>query len=83
MKILAKTIKGQEFIYSPKTAGRVSERNAQKVCDIVNQFKTLLGCNDNECYHVYDVSEYDNAYWYAQNRRFILHKDGTVSVKNY
>ena len=83
MKILAKSIKGKEFIYDASTAGRVSARNAQKVCDIVNNYKSILGCSEDEVYHVYDVYECDNAYYYAMNRRFILHKDGHVSVKNY
>lgn len=83
MKILAQTFQGKEYIYIPHTAGRVSAKNANKVCDLVNQFKELLGCPPERIYHVYDVCEYDAAYTYAQRRRFTLTREGNVKVKNY
>lgn len=81
MKIIAKTQKGMEFLYNPKTARRVSEKSANKICAIVNEYKYLLGSGKNECWHVYDIDKYSTAYEYAQFQEFRI-RNGIVTAVN-
>ena len=76
MVIVAKGIKGKEFFYKAQTAHKVPERNAQKVADILNACGYRF--QDGETWHVYNVDEYDNAYYYAEGQRFTYGKGGTV-----
>ena len=70
MFVLAKTIKGKEFIYSVSSARKVSKASKDIICKIANENKYLL--NDNECWHIYDVDSYDNAYY--TNKAFKIRK---------
>lgn len=79
MKIIAKAIKGQEFLYNARSARKVSARSADKICAIVNEHKFLLGSADNEVWHVYDVDQYDQAYDYAQYQTFTI-RNGIVTA---
>lgn len=76
MKIIAKSIKGQEFLYNAKSARRVSERSANVILSVLNDKRYLL--KDNEIWHIHDVDSYDNAYYYAQDQAFKIRK-GIVS----
>lgn len=80
MKILAKAIKGQEFMYSIRSAHKVSARSATVILDIVNKYRFQL--KDNEIWHIYDVDEYDTAYDVAQFQSFTI-RNGVVSAKSY
>ena len=82
MKIIAKTVKGKEFLYNPKTARKVSARSAEKILDAVNAHKSMLGAAENEIFHIYDIDKYDTAYEYAQKQAFII-RNGYVYAKNY
>lgn len=82
MKIIAKTIIGNEFLYSAKSARKVSAKSAEKILSVVNEHKSLLGLKENEIFHIYDVNEYDDAFYYAQKQSFII-RNGIVSAKNY
>lgn len=82
MLIIAKAVKGKEFLYNARTAHQVSKASAQKICEIVNQFKYLLGSNNNEVWHVYEVNEYDKAFYYAQYQKFTIRK-GIVTARHY
>ena len=82
MKIIAKTVKGREFMYNPKTARKVSERSANYICNVVNEYKYLLGSADNECWHIYDIDKYDIAYDYAMFQSFTV-RNGIVTARNY
>lgn len=82
MTIIAKTIKGKEYMYNAKSARRVADRSAVKVCEIVNKHKYLLGENENEIWHVYyHIDPFDVAYEYASMQSFSL-RNGVVSARN-
>lgn len=82
MKIIAKTIKGQEFCYNARSARKVSAASAEKICKIVNEYKYLLGTNDGEIWHVYDIDCYSKAWDYAQYQAFTI-RNGVVTARNY
>lgn len=81
MTIIAKTRIGQEYMYIPRTARKVSKKQAHVICDIVNQHKKLLDTADNECWHVYEISEYDAAFDFAQYQSFTM-RNGIVKAIN-
>lgn len=81
MIIIAKTKLGQEYLYMPRTARKVSKKHAHTICDIVNQYKYLLDTNRDECWHVYEISEYDAAFDFAQYQSFTI-KNGIVTARN-
>lgn len=76
MLVVAKTTRGTEFIYNAKSAHAVPQKHAQRIADIAN--KHLFKLSPGECWFVYDVSHYDNAYIYAQYARFTYGKNGLV-----
>lgn len=80
MKVIAKTIQGREFIYNARTARKVSARSASVILEVVNHFKFQLDPEKNEIWHIYDVCELDNAYYYAQHQAFTI-RNGVVSAK--
>ena len=82
MKVLAKTIQGREFMYSARSARKVSARSAQYILDIVNQHGFLLDKEKGEIWHIYDVDQYDAAYDYAQYQAFTVRK-GVVTARAY
>ena len=82
MKIIAKTIKGQEFMYSASSAGKVSNASADKICAIVNEHKTMLGAKENEYFKVYEIDRYSKAWDFAQFRAYTI-RNGVVTVRNY
>ena len=82
MKIIAKTITGKEFMYKPSTARKVSARSAETILKVVNEHKFLLGSAENETWHIYDIDEYDTAYFYASRQAFIIRR-GVVIAKAY
>ena len=82
MYIIAKTIKGREFMYNPKTARRVSARSAKTILEVVNRYSFLLDTERGEIWHIYEVDKYDIAYDYAQFQAFTIRK-GIVSARAY
>lgn len=80
MKVLAKTIKGQEYLYSARSAHKVSARSAKTILDIVNEYRFQL--KENEVWHIYDVGQYDAAYDYAQFQSFTI-RNGVVTARAY
>jgi hypothetical protein len=80
MKIIAKTIKGHEYMYDPRTARKVSNKNADLICKIVNEHKTILGAKENEVFHVYTIDEYSKAWDYAQYQSFTI-RNGVVTAR--
>ena len=77
MMIIAKSIKGQEFYYSPRTAHRVNARKARKVCDALNACGYMLA--ENETWYPHEVADWENAAIYAEGQRFTLHADGRIT----
>lgn len=76
MTILAKAVDGKEFLYNVRSAHFVSERNADKICKMLNELKYLL--NDGEVWWKYEVDQYDTAYVYAEEQKFTWGKRGLI-----
>ena len=81
MTIIAKTRTGREYMYIPRTARKVSKKSANAICDIVNKYKYLLDTDRCECWHVYEISEYDAAFDFAQYQSFTM-RNGIVKAVN-
>ena len=78
MTIVAKSLRGHEFMYNPRSAHAVAERKAKAICDELNKLKYLLN-NDNEVWYVHEVDQYDIApFEYAQDQRFTWGKRGLI-----
>ena len=82
MIILAKTIKGQEFLYDYTSARQVSKKSADIICKIVNEHKSVLGLKENEIFYKYEIDQYDLAYIFALDQKFTIRK-GIVTARNY
>ena len=80
MKILAKTVQGREYMYSARSARKVSARSAQYILNVVNKAGFLLDREKGEIWHIYDIDEYDTAYDYALFQSFTVRK-GIVTAR--
>ena len=58
-KLIAKTLKGKEFIHSRNDA-YFADKNADKICDALNKANYKL--KEGECWHVYDFDYAQTAY---------------------
>lgn len=76
MIIVARAVRGKEFLYSAASAHRVAEKNAQTIADALN--KAQYGITPEQVWHVFDVGMYDNAYAYGEMQGFQMRKDGTI-----
>lgn len=73
MIIVAKAIKGREYLYNPRSAHEVSAAGAEYIARVLNEYKYKL--KDNEVWHTYTISEYDQiAYVYASGQSFTRRK---------
>ena len=77
MKVLAISIRGAEFMYSPKTAHKVSAASAQKIADALNAAGYMLKDNPRGVWYIHDVDKYDTAFDYAAYQSFSVYK-GTI-----
>ena len=80
MKILAKTHKGTEFVYSARSAHAVSERSAGKILEIINAHNYRINPEKNETWHAYEIDQYSPAYYAAQDQRFTI-RNGIVKAR--
>ena len=71
MKIVAITTEGQEFLFKVKTAHKVSNAGAEKICKILNRIRYQLNA-PVEKWWVYEIDQYDMAYGYAEMQNFHL-----------
>lgn len=71
MKIVAITTDGQEFLFKVRTAHRVSNAGAEKICKILNRMKYQIK-SSAEKWFVYDIDQYDMAYDVAVMQDFHL-----------
>jgi hypothetical protein len=63
MKILAKTIKGKEFMYSRNGAVQIPESwNDAKVAAFINGINKHFKVAENETYHPYNIDQYDSVF---------------------
>lgn len=82
MFILAKTIKGREFMYNPKTARKVSAASADRILKVVNEYKFLLDVDAGETWYKYEIDKYDIAAIYAERQAFTI-RNGIVTARAY
>jgi len=68
MIILAKALKGQEYLYNAKSAHRVSIAAAETIKDVLNA--TSYHLKPGEVWHIFNVDHYDNAFVYASEQAF-------------
>lgn len=59
MTIIAKTKAGEEYMYSAKSAHKVSKASATYICEVCNEYKYRL--NGGEKWHVYEIDNYSYA----------------------
>jgi hypothetical protein len=76
MTVVARAIKGKEFLYSAASAHRVTPKKAQTIADALN--RAQYGITPEQVWFVYDVGAYDNAYAYGEMQGFQMQKDGTI-----
>lgn len=76
MKIVAKSVKGKEFLYSARSAHQVKGLSAEKMAEFLNTQKHDLKAN--EVWHVHDVGPYDNAYGYGAIQMFERKRNGQI-----
>lgn len=69
-KMIAKTIEGQEFIYSRASAHSVPVSSAAKICKALNDARYNLKAG--ECWHVYEAGQYELDYTSAGYNRFFI-----------
>lgn len=81
MKIVAKTINGQEFIYSIRTAHKVNGKNAEKIAEMLNGCGYML--KDGEKWHVYNIDQYDGGYEWAEVQSFFISKYGALKRRAF
>ena len=69
-KMLAKTMEGQEFIYSRESAHSVPISSAAKICKALNDARYNL--KPGECWHAYDCGAYEKDYTAAGYQKFSI-----------
>lgn len=79
-KMIAKTIKGKEFIYSKSTAHAVPTASAYAICDALNECKYQL--TDDQVWHVYDCDWYELEFTNAGLYRF-TRRNGYIYESRY
>lgn len=78
MLVLAKSVKGKEFLYRADSAHKVSASSADYICKVLNERKFKL--EDGSVWFKHAVDEYDTAYQYAEFQSFTNRK-GIVSER--
>lgn len=79
MIVLAKSIKGHEFIYSPKSAHGVPKSSARKIMDALNRAGYDL--KDDQVWHIHEVGSYDDASFYAGHQKFSIRKGNIYETR--
>lgn len=77
MKLIAKAVKGKEFLHSKENAFFVPDSSANKICKIMNDVKFRIN-NDTEIWHVYDYDWLQETY---VTHRLSIYK-GRVKLKS-
>ena len=80
MIILAKAVKGKEFLYSAKSAHEVSKAKADSIQETLNAIGWQL--KDGEVWHKYEIDEFDYApFGYASYQSFKVYRGTLKEVK--
>ena len=80
MIILAKAIKNHEFLYNARSAHKVPKSSASIICQALNDANYNL--QDNEIWHMYEVSYYNNAFCYAETQEFKRRNGRLIEVRH-
>lgn len=75
-KIVAKTIKGQEYTYFIRFTYQVSKANADFICKVFNDTQYNMDPFKNEYWKVYTVSDYT----YKQAFYKALYRNGIIKT---
>lgn len=76
MKVIAKSAKGQEFLYSARSAHKVPTKRADEICEALNKVQYQL--KDDEVWYIHEIDQYDTAYDYAEYQSFGFNKHGDL-----
>lgn len=76
MVVLAKSVDGQEFMYSPRSAHKVPASRAAAIRDALNGIRYDL--NDGQVWHLHEIDKYDAAYDFAEMQKFHINKSGAL-----
>lgn len=80
MKVLAKGLRGREFMYDYTSAHAVSARSAKVICDVLNEYKYDLP-SERQVWHIYDIDEWDlSTIETAKRQKFYIYR-GRVTRK--
>ena len=71
MLVLAKSSKGRDFYYSPRSAHRVSKRSAKTIAGILNENVNVV---DNFEWITHEVGCLSEAYAWAESQAFVIRK---------
>lgn len=82
MIVLAKAVKGQEFLYDASSSHAVSKASADYICKCLNDVKYQL--KENEVWHKFDsFCQYSGGWTYACQQKFTKYKGKIKEVKHY
>ncbi len=76
MVVLAKSIAGQEFMYSARSAHKVPAKRAAAIRDALNGIRYDL--KDGQIWHLHEIDEFDAAYDFAEMQKFYVNKSGAL-----
>lgn len=79
-KVIAKSVKGHEYLYSRKDCYAVSAAKAKLVCDTLNRLAWNL--KDNETWFIHEIDDFDFKYTNAAFQKLIAGKTG-IKIRNY
>lgn len=80
-KVIAKTMEGNEYLYSKLASYKVAEKSAKAICKVLNDCKWQL--KDGEIWHIYDVGEWELDFMNARFQRLTKKKNGMVVARSY
>lgn len=78
--VIAKSIKGKEYLYSRKDCYSVSPKKARLVCDTLNRLQ--WGLKDGETWFIHEVNDIDYKYCNAVFQQLTAGKTG-IKIRNY
>ena len=76
MIVVAKSIKGEEYMYNPKSAHQVKGISPAKMAEFLNAENFDLKAG--ETWHVHEVYSLDNAYGYGSIQMFERKRNGNI-----
>lgn len=79
-KVIAKSVKGHEYLYSRKDCYSVSAVKAKLVCDTLNRLAWNL--KNNETWFIHEIDDSDFAYTNAAFQQLVAGKTG-IKIRNY